>query len=215
MNLLNLKNKLLSPGNLLVVFSLATLLACLGGSEVENQYLGKLPSIEKQYYQRIEAKKEELKKSTDQDEAFKLAKEEQLLKEERSTKVEEYLKNAPLKGKELPFQALTGTHYTIEKVEVNRAQQGNLNLKFTSTLNKVVRQKYGSIQKRLTIYFKAVDADGKEIPNTKTVATNAISKKPAVGVKMESFGSWTSSKLVNLETFAKVVEISHDEYKKK
>jgi len=202
------------------LFSLVILVfpivCCTGESGSNNQFLGKFQAIEQKYGKLIEAKNEDAKNSTDMNEAFQLNQEVQQLREERKVKVEEFLKQNPLKGKILPFQPLPGTHYSVDKVEINLASPGNLNLKFSTTINKVVKDKYGSVTRRVTIYFKAVDAAGNEIPNTKTVALNtAMPRKVEVGTKIESYGSWTGSKLAALSDFAKVVEITQEEYKAK
>jgi len=190
------------------------IICCTGESGSDNQFLGKFPAIEQKYGKLIDAKNEEAKNSTDMNEALKLDKEARQLKEEQKAKVEEFLKQNPLKGKVLPFQPLPGTHYTVDQVEINLAQPGNLNLKFSATINEVVKGKYGSVSRKLPIYFKAVDAAGNEIPNTKTVAINtSMPRKVEVGTKIESYGSWTGSKLAALSDFAKVVEITQEEYK--
>lgn len=192
------------------------MISCTGESGADNQFLGKFPAIAQKYDQLIEAKKEEARTNTNMDDAFKMAKEEQLLKDEKKAKIEEYLQNNPLQGKVLPFQPLPGTHYTVDQVVINLAQPGNLNLKFTATINEVKKSKYGSVSRRLRIYYKAVDAAGNEISNTKTVAINTQSpRKIEPGTKIESYGSWTGSKLAQLSDFAKVVEITQEEYKAK
>lgn len=185
------------------------------GALVNNEFLGEYPSLEKQYVEKIEAKEQAIKESTDMDESFKLTKELELLKDEREQKVEEHVAANPLEGKELPFEALDGTAYTIKKVSVNKASSGNLNIKFDVTINEDIKSKYGNITKSLFIYYKAVDAQGNDIPNTTTVATNFKSEKMVAGLEYEVFGSWQTKAIINLENFAKVVEVTKEEYDNK
>jgi hypothetical protein len=76
-------------------------------STQNNEYLGELPSLEKQYVNKIDAKEKAIKKSTDMEESFKLSKELEQLKEERDKKIDEYASANPL-TKPLPFEALEG-----------------------------------------------------------------------------------------------------------
>ncbi len=200
----------------LMIITMFFLNSCGGGgfSTTENEFLGKLPSIEKNYAEQLDEMETKIKECTDLEKAFKLEKEKGLLKEEKEKAIEEYVAANPL-NKELPFEALAGTKYTINKVVVNKARAGNLNIKFLITINEEMRGKYGSLEKTLFVYFKALDSEGNYIANSTTVATNFASMKLVAGTEYEAFGSWQSKATRNMEDFAKIVEITREEYDKK
>ena len=205
--------------NILTLFVsslLAFLLVSCGNepSNQNNEFLGEIPSIEKYYHTEMEAKEKEMEESTDMEESFALSKEIKLLKKELNTKVEEYAAANPL-SKPLPFEALDGMPYTVNKVIVNKAQAGNLNIKFLITINEDMKNKYGGIEKSMFTYYKAVDSEGKEIPNSVTVATNFKRTPLEAGLEYEVFGSWQSDATMNMEDFAKIVQITKEEYDQK
>ncbi|MCD6180441.1 MAG: hypothetical protein J7K39_11115 [Bacteroidales bacterium] len=207
-----MKNLKLLSG--IMIFIIIFLMGCGGGSSSKNnEYLGELPSIEKKYANQIDKKSKEIEECTDMKDAFKLDKEKKLLKEEKKKAIEEYVASHPL-IKDLPFQALPNNKYTINKVVVNKATSGNLNIKFLITINEEIKGKYGSTNKNLFIYFKAVDSEGNYIPNSTTVATNFKSVLLTAGTEYEAFGSWQNKATRNMEDFAKIVEITREEYDK-
>ncbi len=183
-------------------------------SNKNNEYLGQLPSLEKEYAEKISEKEKALKESTDFEDSFKLSKELKILKDERKTKITEYAEANPL-TKELPYEPLSGTAYSSKNVVVNKASAGNLNIKIALKINQDIKNKYGGLEKSLFVYYKAVDSKGNDIPKSKTVATN-FSREPLVaGLDYEVSGSWTSKAIQNMDDFAKVVEITKEEYSKR
>ncbi len=156
-------------------------------SSVDNEFLGKLPSLEKQYYNEMQEKEKEIKECTDMEDSFTLTKELKLLKEELKNNIDEYLTANPITSS-LPFQGLSGTQYTIKDVKVNKASAGNLNIKFLLTINEDMKNKYGGMVKNLFIYFKAQDSKGNDIPKTTTVATNFKHKEMVAGLEFLALG---------------------------
>ncbi|HRS53311.1 MAG TPA: hypothetical protein P5250_01220 [Bacteroidales bacterium] len=183
------------------------------GKIIKNEYLDELPSIEKQYLLKIKEKGEAIKKCTDMNKAFKLSKELNLIKEEKNKKIEKYSKI--LINKELPFEGLKNKPYFIKNISINNVTSGNLNIKFTITINEDIKNNYGNLENRLFIYYKALDKNGQEISNSKTIATNFGQIELKKGSEYEAFGTWQSSAIINLENFAKIVEITKEEYDKK
>ena len=204
-----MKNKLL----LIIVFVVFQLISCgeTASKDISNEYLGKLPTLEKKYYTLIDKKEKEIKSSTDMEESFKLGKELKLLKKKKKKAIKEYVAAHPL-NKDLPFQHLPETKYTIEKVVVNKASSGNLNIKFLITINEDIKGKYGSLSKNLFIYYKALDSKGNYIPRSTTVATNFTNIKLVAGTEYEAFGSWQNRATRNMEDFAKIVEVTRKEW---
>lgn len=184
--------------------------SCGGSSEKENEYLGKLPSIVKNYKNDIDEKEKEAEEATDMEKAFELEKESELLEDEMDKAVEEYVNGNPeLINKELPFQALPDTKYSVNKVTVSQLST-RLNLLFSLTIDEDLKNEYGGVEKSLFVYFKALDSEGKAIPEAISVATSFGSREPLVaGTNYEAQGS---IRIENLEDFAKIVQITKEEY---
>jgi hypothetical protein len=197
-----------------IIVSIILIFGCSGSTNspaTDNEFLGELPSIEKKYALQLDEKEKKIKECTDMEEAYKLAKEKKLLEEEKDETIAEYVTAHPL-IKELPFQPLPGTKYTIKQVVVNKASSSNLNIKFLITINEEMKGKYGSIEKSLFIYFKALDSKDNYIPSSTTVATNFKSIKLVANTEYEAFGSWQNKATRNMEDFAKIVEITREDW---
>jgi len=198
----------------LMIITIISLIACSGrvnSPEKDNEFLGKLPSIEKKYALQIDEKEKKIEECTDMKKAYKLAKEKKLLEKEKDETIAEYVAAHPL-TKDLPFQPLPDTKYTIKQVVINKALSGNLNIKFLITINEEIKSKYGSIEKTLFIYYKALDSNGNYISKSTTVATNFKNIKLIANTEYEAFGSWQNKATRNMEDFAKIVEITREEW---
>jgi hypothetical protein len=195
----------------LMIVTMIFLNSCGGSSTKNNEFLGELPSIEKIYEDQLDEKEKEIKECTDNKKANKLKKEKELLKEEKKNAVAEYIATNPL-NKDLPFQALDNTSYTIKKVVVDKATAGNLNIKFLITINEEMKNKYGSLKQSLFVYFKALDSEGNHIANSTTVATSFARIDLVAGAEYEALGTWQGDAIRNMEDFAKIVEITKEEY---
>ncbi|MDD4609366.1 MAG: hypothetical protein WCQ82_08955 [Bacteroidaceae bacterium] len=197
------------------IITISILIACGGDTVTSNKYLGEYPSMVKSYYNKKEKKAKEVKECTDMQQAFKLSKEEDALKEKAEKKIKEHLELHPIVDTELPFTAIDNAYYTLTKVVVNKSYPASLNLKFIVNIKQDITNKYGGIEKRLFLYYKAIDSAGNDIAGTKTVATNFKRIELKAGLNYEVFGTWKGSSVANLEDFAKVVEITEQEYKEK
>lgn len=190
------------------------LIGCGGGPSIKkNEFLGELSSLEKFYYEKTQEQEKKIKDNTDMNAVLKLSKEMDDLKTERKTKIEEYAATNPFKT--LPVQAIERTAYTIKDAVVNNVTYGTLNIKFNIKVNETIKNEYGGIEKWLFVYYKAVDSKGVDIPNSKTVATNFNRMDIVEGLDYEAFGTWQSKATINFEDFAKIVEITKEEYEAK
>jgi hypothetical protein len=180
-----------------------------GLSSVNNDFLNNLPSIAKDYEAKVEAKEEAIHKNTSIEDAFKLEKELDLLKEEWAAKIKETAAAKPI-TKPLPFDALADMPYTVNQVTVKTANKSNLSLEFDITVNQDIKSKYGSFEKNLFIYFTAVDKQGNEIPKTTSVAVNYDRGEMKAGLNLKASGQL--GPLANLENFAKLKLISKEAY---
>ena len=186
------------------------LTSCSGGGGVSNnEFLGEFPSMTKNYQQQIDQKEKAVKECTDRDEAFKLGKELNLLKDKSKEKIQEYLDAKQLKGTELPVNTISGLPYTINKAEINIVKPGKLIVKFTININEDIKTS------PLFVYYKALDSKGNEIPGSKTNAVVLKDKFKTGTVYEASGGGWYSSVIANLEDFGKIQQITKEEFNKK
>lgn len=196
------------------IIAVVVISSCGGGAKtIKNEFLGEIPSIEKNYMEKLDKKEQELKESKDLNKAFKISKEVDEVKEEWKQKVEEAFK-AGLPSETLPFEPLKNTHYTVDRVTVTSASRGSMSLAFHVTINEDVKNEWDIVEKSLFIYFKAVDKDGNDIENSKTVAVNFTREDMTAGKKAELSGVWQSKAIANMEYFAAVKEITKEEYEK-
>ena len=197
----------------LIIISILLFMSCEESvNEKANKFLGNIPLIEKKYGEKLEKKETEIQQCTNIEKAYKFAKEKKILKEEMKKTIAEYISNNPL-TKDLPFQSLSNTKYTIKKVVVNKVSSSNLNIKFLIKINDDIKGKYGSVSKNLFIYFKALDSKENYIQNSTTVATNFKSTKLVAGTEYKVFGSWQNKATRNMKDFAKIVEVTREEWK--
>jgi hypothetical protein len=190
--------------------------SCGGGSgqTVKNEFLGEIPSIEKNYSTKLQEKEKAIKECTDMDKAFKLDKETELLKEEWENKIQESLETNPL-NKSLPFENLEDASFTVNEITVDNASKGNVTLKFSVNIDEDIKSEYGNLKKRLSVYFKALDKDGKDIEDSKTVAISFDREAMKAGKTITVSGTWQTKGLKNMENFAKVKIIPKEEYENK
>jgi hypothetical protein len=189
------------------------LIGCENGGlkTTKNEYLGDIPSLEKGYYEKMEAKEKALKECTDMEKAFELAKEKDLLKEEWENKVKESFTNNPL-TKPLPFEGSLGEGYSLKEIKVDNATRGNMNLKFVVQIENDMKNEYGGALKDIVVYFKAVDKEDKDIEGSTTVAVMMQRQELKAGMTVECTGTWQNKGLRNMENFAKIVIITKEAY---
>jgi len=203
--------------NSVIALLAAILISSCGGSGAgfsssSNEYLNYLPSIAKDYTQKIEDKEKAIHENTSLDNAFKLEKELDLLKEEWAAKIKESNTANPL-TKPLPFDALPDMPYTINKIRIDndKVYKANITMVFDVIINKDIKNTYGSFEKSMFVYYTALDKKGDEIPRTASVAaaySNRAELKAGVNLNLSA----QLSPLANLEDFAKIKIITKEEY---
>ncbi len=134
-------------------------ISCGGGgnSIITNEYLGDLPSISKNYLDKIDAKKEAIKQNTDRDKAFKLDKELDLLKDKADKSVVDYIANNPIAS--LPFEQKGDDPFTITDVLVHPkydTSPSRLQLLVKITMSK-------DFSNSMFLYIKAIDKEGTQL----------------------------------------------------
>ncbi|MBV1923659.1 MAG: hypothetical protein KUG68_06510 [Flavobacteriaceae bacterium] len=202
--------------NLLHAFSYAAvaflafflITSCGGGSDSvsTNEHLGELPGIAKNYSDKMVAKKEEIKLNTDQDKAFKLYKESEILEEEAEKKVEEHLVAHPINN--IPFEMISEYPFTIKDIAVKRCSDTRIEFKANVTMTK-------NYPKRLFAYIKAVDVDGNQLTRKNGVmGESSFSKKSfKEGEEIELSGSVDGP--ADLVNFEKLLFVTKEEYNKR
>lgn len=186
------------------------IISCASSGVKENKYLGKIPGLVAKYKTEKQKQEEKIASCKDYTKVRELDDELKALQKKADSELDAYLKEATA-NKVIPFEGLPDMPYTIESVEINNVSTYTLNLKFNIS---ILKEGYSWMNK-LFVYFKAVDSNGSEIPGTKTVASTASRKDPVVGELYQIFGGWTTNDVINLSDFAKVVEISKEEYNAK
>lgn len=190
----------------LVIFTTTALLQSCESHFINNEYLGKLPSLAKRYQKEFTDKEEAIKKCTDMQEAFKLDKENLILREKYEEEIKEFANASDIFERSIPFEGLKDQAFAIESVKVKDVNTYGLNLVFNLDIKKDIGER------RLFFYFKAIDVEGMDIQGSKSVAMTARIPLTA-GVKCEAIGTWKILKtVVAMEHFAKLIEITQEEY---
>ncbi len=185
------------------------IVSCDGGvSTKNNKFLGKVPTINKKYRTKLDKKEKAIEECTKIDEAFKLEKEKKLLKKEQGLKIAEYIKTSAICGKQIPLEVIKGSMFTLNKVMIDTVySNGRVQFEFDLTINNDVKPQ------RFTpfVYFKAIDSQGNDIVGAKTVsAGNRSNIKPKSKITTRGI-----LEAYLLEDFAKIIEITAEEYNKK
>lgn len=209
-----MKNIISILSALLMVTFLMTSCGGGAGKTVTNDYLGEYPSIVKNYKQKIEDLEKDAKSNTDLNKAFEIAKKIENMKDEFKAKLEEYSKTYKFE-KDIPFEPLAGTKYTINSIKVDRVNDGGLGLAFAATINEDLKNEYNNYEQTLMIYIQALSADGQVIPGSYTVAVSTPMADLKKGLQTKMTCAWSSSKTKDFENFAKIKEITKEEYDQK
>lgn len=193
--------------NLGVIYAVFVLLiSCTGGGPMKNnQYLGEVPSIAKNNIAKVADQEIALEKSKHEEGAMKKWEKLEAQKRKLEAEVKEYINKNPICGKSLPFEPLACDYFTINEVLLDSVfSYGKISVKFFSTANSDIRPaRYNHF-----VYYKALDETGNEIENSRMVA--AGSRTDVVpDQKLSAEGLLVGDRL---EDFAKIVQITRDEY---
>lgn len=161
------------------------LINCGGNGNIskKNEHLGEIPYIVKDNIEKVEAKEKEIKECTDFDKEFKLKKELKLIKEENRDRIAKYVSSSKIFGKELPFEAINNDIFILDKVIIDTVfeNSGRIQFKFILKIkDEITEQRYTPI-----IYFKAVDKQGKDIAEAKSVAAGYRSNISVLVVELK------------------------------
>ncbi len=183
-------------------------ISCGGGSDsiVKNEHLGDLPGIAKNYLDKIDAKKKELKENTDRDKAFKLAKEVELLDDEAENMVKEYLTSNPIT--KVPFAMEFEYPFTINELSVLKSSDSRIEFKAKITMTK-------DVPKRLFAYIKAIDKEGNQLTKKNGVMGEITFKKRSFKANEEIELSGSVDGPADLVNFDKLLFVSKEVYEKR
>ena len=192
-----------------------------GSHRTINEYLGAVPSIEKEYavqWQELETKR---RATTTREESGRIREQLESLSAQWAESIENHLKENPL-TRPLPFHVLTGSPYTINEIKVAGATRGRIELVLDVTLTDDILEENpfawggGATHRPSTnmrIYFKALDSQGNDIPHSLISATHTGREPLTKGINQKINATWSREAIVNLEDFASIVEVTEQEYK--
>jgi len=190
----------------LTVLSTFLFVGCGGGvgeKIVTNEYLGDLPSIAKNYTDKMEAKEQELKLNTDFEKAFTLAKEGELLEEEAEKVIEEHLVNNPIVN--IPFKVEGDYPFTINDISVVNSSETRINF----NVNAVMIE---DVNKNLFVYIRALDKEGNQLTRKNGVMMEKAARRSLKANEEVNFvGSLDGP--ADLVNFDRLVFISKEAYK--
>ncbi len=200
---------------ILVVF----MSSCGGGAGtkiVDNAYLGKLPSMAKEYvvYQsEIKEKIDELGKEANDAEspeklwekAAKLDNEKKEYAKTCEQKIIDYLKTNTLAGKTLPFeQAACQDLFTMKEIKITEASEGSAKYNELGRINIDFIFEPKAVKKGTALYYKVVDENGAILYHSSSYISD-----PKDGRTNSGF---SGPKLAKMEDFAKIIIIDEEEY---
>lgn len=194
-----------------VVIAAFLLSSCGGGGSSTNEHLSSLPSMSKNYSEKIEALKKEVKESTDIEKAMKLDKRYKELRKEADAAIKEFLEKTPIS--DVPFEQKADYQFKINKVWVESASFYRINYRAKVTITEDIRGDYGNppgFKKNFFAYVKAVDKEGKSLIKKHGVFMNASPKPFKANMEVEMYGSLVGPS--DLENFEKLVFITKEEY---
>jgi len=170
-----------------------------------NEYLGDLPSIAKNYLDKIDAKEIEIKEITDKNKYTELSKEYKLLKKESDAKVEEYLSNNPITT--LPFAVESDYPFTVNELSILKCSDTRIEFKAKVTMTK-------DVPKRMFVYIKAIDKEGNKLTKKNGVMGDISFSKKSFKATEEVELSGSLDGPADLINFDKLLLISKEEYNK-
>ncbi len=191
------------------VFAAILITSCGGGSVGSNEHLSSLPGMAKNYSEKIDALKKEIKESTDIEKATKLDEERKELKKEAETTINEWLTNNPINN--VPFEQKADYQFTVNKVWVEDASFSRINYRAKVTILEDILNDYGNppgFKKNFFAYVIAVDKEGKSLTRKNGVFMNSGKKPFKANMEVEIYGSLDGP--ADLATFEKLVFVPKD-----
>jgi hypothetical protein len=179
-------------------------LSCGGGGDsiVTNAHLGDLPSIAKNYVDKLEAKEQELKVNTNLEKAFTIAKEGELLEEEAEKTIEEHLANNPIVN--IPFEMVGDYPFTINDISVKNSSDSRINFNIKAVITE-------DVGKNLFVYIRALDKEGNQLTKKNGVMMEKAARRSfKANEEVDFVGSLDGP--ADLVNFDKLVLISKESY---
>jgi len=196
---------------ILSIFAILFIIAaCNNTSEIEsyinNPFFGDYPSTNR-HFDKIITQKEAAYNKAKGRKAKKILEEIKALRQKKADAIEAFVAAQPQKTL-LPFERLDNTPYNITNVFVEQFSHGAVRLQF----DMVITEDIPDILYLIT-YYKAIDNNGNTIPYSKIAATKNARHVFDAGSTYTAYGVWAVPETIyDLEYFAKVVEITKDEF---
>lgn len=184
--------------------------SCSSDNVKSNAILGDFVKMEIEFNNEIRSLEEKLQTAEKMDDLIKYGNRIEQLKKEKEKQMDEYVASNPFPDT-LPLKRLyDDERYHIQNVSIVAARNGVLNIIFHIDILEDMRDK-----PLFPVYFKAIDSNGSDIPNSKTVAASFERVVLDKGAIYKPSGGWRSKAIEGMENFAKVVQISEEEYNTK
>jgi len=181
----------------------------------KNEFLGEVPSINKEFKQKIDEKIVEIKECTDLDKSIKLREEFEQLKATRDELIEKSFAECLLKP--VPFEPIENVPYTINGIKISKASDGiSLKVTFTvKTTEAVTEYAKKEIISYLYAWYSPIDNKGNVIANKKYLARNERFVDLRPDMEIELVSTWSIGLLDDMGDFAKIRLITKEEYEAK
>lgn len=175
-----------------------------------NPYLGEIPILLSRYRQLCEQKETEALQSGDLARLARLEDELSSFEEQSNQKIVEMIKDTA-HIRRIPVVNLPERPYLIRSAIISDGSTRKLKLKFKVDL---LQDSADKLKNPFLIYYKAVDAQGMEIPDSKSMAVNTYRDSLQVGKAYELFGHWEASTVMRMYDLYAIIEISEREFRR-
>ena len=164
----------------------------------KNQYLGRIPAIEKKYHGIITELIEGVERKGDIAHSLSLLNEFDRIEYEWHNAINQEVRiNRFEKG--IPVEVPEGLPLEVQEAFVDHVSRGNLVLRFPVSIVTSIAESRG-----LMLVFEAVDKNGKSLPNTFSVANNNQEVELTPGTQWVLFGYYQTEAIIELENLSKL-----------
>ncbi|MDX9940781.1 MAG: hypothetical protein RBS53_01030 [Bacteroidales bacterium] len=175
----------------ILLFSL--MLASCTGETKKNPYLGRIPSIEKKYYDQILELVEGVDNSGDISNTITMMGAFDRVESEWEQAINQEVRITDL-TKPIPVEYPKGLPFSVKEARVEHLSRGNLVLQFRIQAVDTIPD-----SRALIMIFEALDKKGQQLLNTTSVANNFDQAALLPGMEWTLTGYWETEAIVHLE----------------
>lgn len=186
--------------------------------ETSNTKLGDLAKVYYPYLQKLTVIHEQYKKARrakDDKAKEKIKIERNAVQKNLQVAIEKFNQDTPLKGQELPFEVVSeGLPFDVQSIKIVEVTHRAVKFVIQVKINQDIKTPEGEFSQRVSVYFVAIDTEGKVIPHTWNWATNDGWIKLKKDTIYDTKGHWNSERVQNMQDFSTVHIMSKADYKK-